>query len=373
MALLYVSEWGCSGYALAARAYLLALQSWRHPLTWCPVGWSKGPARPYAGPTGDPLLEPLRAQHPGYRRALLHLVPTLHADWMLQTDEAVAYTTWETDRLPPAWVDRLNRLQRVLVPCTWNREVFENSGVRVPVQVVPHMVPDDLEDLPLGPDAQQPFTFYTIAPWTRRKALDLLLEAYWQAFPTGERVRLVVKTGRHDRTRHSEVFALRHLLNLGNGTARTVARLRRRHRRPAPVQLLAGDRARRDILRLHHTSHCFVSMSRGEGWGLGTFEAAALGKPVICPAYGGQMDYLEPALCHLVDYRLVPCSVGCWERHYGGEGQRWAEPSVEHAAQLMRQVFVDYQEAQARAAALRSLIRQRFCRQAVLPGLLAAC
>ena len=42
---------------------------------------------------------------------------------------------------------------------------------------------------------------------------------------------------------------------------------------------------------------------RGGGWG--AFEAARLGKPVIMTGYGGQLDYLDAELSHLVDYTLV--------------------------------------------------------------------
>lgn len=374
MALLYISEIGCSGYALAAREYVLALQGHGRPLTWCPVRWSRGPAEPYRGPCRDAALDRLRARHPVYERVVLHLVPSMHAGWMTeclpQGRGAVAYTVWETDRLPPDWTARLNRLERVLVPCAWNRDVFQASGVRVPVEVVPHMVPADVEDL-VGDPAETPFTFYTVAPWTRRKALDLLVEAYCQAFPAGEKVRLVLKTGSRDRTLHSELWGLRHLVNLGSSTARTVARLQAAHRRPPPVELLTGELPRERVLELHRRGHCFVSMSRAEGWGLGAFEAAAAGNPVISPGYGGQMDYLDPELAYLVDFRLAPCRVGAWERHYGENGQRWAEPVVEDAARQMRKVFEHYREAREKAMTLRSRIRERFRKDAVLPALLA--
>src|SRR3712207_5945935 len=49
----------------------------------------------------------------------------------------------------------------------------------------------------------------------------------------------------------------------------------------------------------------------------------------------------------LVDYKLVTIEE---TRALYRAGYRWAEPSVEHAAQLMRQVFEDREEAQALGA-----------------------
>jgi glycosyltransferase involved in cell wall biosynthesis len=297
-------------------------------------------------------------------------MPHLYGSWMSSGVPAAGYTAWETDRVPHSWTVQLNRLGRVLVPCRWNRETLLASGVTTPVDVVPHILPGDVARLD-PPAPAGPFTFYCIAPWSVRKGVDLLVRAYWQAFPNGEPVRLVLKTSERDLTRHSRTFALWRLARLWHTSRRALARLRSRHGRPAPVELIAGDRSRSEILDVHRAGHCFVSLTRGEGWGLGAFEAAGVGNPVVITGLGGHLDFLDPDLAYLVDYELAPCRVGHWESSFDA-GQRWAEPSLEHAAWQMRQVYERFAEARERAMALRQRVRARFSPDAVLPALRAA-
>ena len=70
-----------------------------------------------------------------------------------------------------------------------------------------------------------------------------------------------------------------------------------------------------------------------------------LGKPVIATGYSGNLDFMTEGNSLLVDYRLVPIGPGA--PPYPADGE-WAEPDVEHAAELMRLVFDD----RAAAAAL---------------------
>jgi glycosyltransferase involved in cell wall biosynthesis len=81
---------------------------------------------------------------------------------------------------------------------------------------------------------------------------------------------------------------------------------------------------------------CYVSLHRSEGFGLTPAEAMALGKPVIATAYSGNLDYMTPKNSYLVDYELR--DIGAGNAPYPTEGQ-WAEPDIEHAARLMREVF----------------------------------
>lgn len=47
-----------------------------------------------------------------------------------------------------------------------------------------------------------------------------------------------------------------------------------------------------DMGPLHLAGDAFISLTRGEGFGVGAFEAAAAGKPVIMTGWGGRLDFL---------------------------------------------------------------------------------
>jgi hypothetical protein len=65
-------------------------------------------------------------------------------------------------------------------------------------------------------------------------------------------------------------------------------------------------------------------------------EALQLGLHVICTGYSGNVDFCQPPYAELVKYRLVRVKKAQYPR---SSGQVWAEPSVRHAAQLMRQFY----------------------------------
>ena len=200
------------------------------------------------------------------------------------------------------------------------------------------------------------YVFYVIGTWTSRKAIASLITAYLAAFTKHDAVTLVIHTGPEDRiagrafglsgegSRPAEAstwFALARLLAGRADPPRIVLSTRR----PSP----AGVR------ELHAGGNCFVTLSRGEGWGLGAFDAGAAGNPAILTGWGGSQDYLPAGYPYQVDYELIPTAEDppdeWWEPP---PGDRWAKANLEHAAGLMRQVDSTPDEAAARGGASSS-------------------
>lgn len=303
---------------------------------------------------------------------IAHLVPEHYpaVRTVVAGGPLVAHTVWETDRLPARWADLLNALDAVLVPCEWNREVFAAGGVTTPIDVVPHVVcdpvPGDRGALGLPDDD---VVFYTIARWDARKAPWLALRAYLEAFTAADPVALVVKT-----TQESLAPPLGEWgsgTGLAGTTALEVARLIREYRRPARVRLdVAPDVPTERIAGLHTRGDCYVSLARGEGWGLGAFDACAYGNPVVTTGWGGQLDYLGLDQEWLVDYEIVPVSHRVQSSY--SPDQNWAEPSIEHGVELLRKVAADLDGARRRAAPLRERVRRDYAPPVVAGKLLAA-
>jgi glycosyltransferase involved in cell wall biosynthesis len=111
---------------------------------------------------------------------------------------------------------------------------------------------------------------------------------------------------------------------------------------------------------LHARGDCYVSLTHAEGWGLGAFEAAAAGNPVIITGFGGAPEFLPPDLASFVDYEMGPAVGHGFERRvYCGEG-RWAMPSVKDGSRLMRWAFENREEARRRGRCLREHVRREF-------------
>ena len=82
----------------------------------------------------------------------------------------------------------------------------------------------------------------------------------------------------------------------------------------------------------------FLSLHRSEGFGLGLAESMFLGKPVVATDWSGNRDFMNRENSCPVNYRLIRL-----EQNIGsyGRGQIWADPDLEHAAELMARLVGD--------------------------------
>lgn len=364
----YVSFYDASGYGIAAKRYLKGLLRAGVRLTWTPMvsgtGWGRSFGyESFEGRTvGEPELDRVCNLPVDYDTVIVHTVPEYFPVWAEKErgKKIIGYTVWETDRPPRHWPALLNGVDRVFVPCRWNREVFEGAGVTRPIDVVPHV----LDDLPLpptrGPGGDRPgdYVFYTIGTWTVRKALWNTIRCYLDTFRRDDPALLVVKTTDRDFTRRSWSRFLK-------STAWSLQKIRREYRRPGRVRLITEYLTDEEMLGLHARGDCYISLCRSEGWGLGAFDAAGYGRPVIITGYGGQLDYLPEQLSYLVDYDLIPVDDPGARRSYS-EDQSWAEPRLGSGSRWMRHVFEHREEAKKRSEQLQDHVRANFSAPVVI-------
>lgn len=266
----------------------------------------------------------------------------------------IALTTWETHQVPEAFVRPIDQgFHAVIVPSQFCERSFVAGGAKSKIHVVPHGFDPDFWKLPpLEREPTQAYRFYTIGAWNGRKNPAGVLKAYLCAFTRGDPVLLAL-FGQID---HNEV---RQICAASGLPAEAL---------PHIVCQDPGTLDESALYTAHALGDCYVSATRCEGWGLGLFEAACLGKTIISPLYGGQREFLEHwgedgvdvddeiiyPWCHSVDYQLTPC--------YGSEvrgeiarredgtlvqkstiaippgvnaKQLWAEPDLEDLAQRM--------------------------------------
>lgn len=119
----------------------------------------------------------------------------------------------------------------------------------------------------------------------------------------------------------------------------------------------------RDLLKLKCGSDCYISLHKSEGWGFGMIEAMNLRVPVVCTAYSGNMDFCSDDTVWLVDYEEKQLRHG--EYIFVRPGSKWAEPSIDHAAQQLRAAYDDPARRQAKADAAYAYIRENFSARAI--------
>lgn len=276
--------------------------------------------------------------------------------------KAVAYTTWETNKFPDGIMEDVVRVfDRILFPCRWNKETYQklfasahDDGLRYwqgddvytkeKAGVVPHA---------LSPEwwaaakrnrqpGEGPFTFLWVGTWTERKNPIGVLQAYFSEFRAGENVLLKIVT---------PSFPPEDIASLARSSF--FAEL--------PEVSIVGKAGMRlseeEMRQLYVDADCYVTLARGEGWGLGAFEAAAVGLPVICPDYGGFKDFISlgfyPLNCFERAAWTPETTSGNVMRVAGLEirpvqvnapngvriDQRWAEPDMGRAMMYMRKLY----------------------------------
>jgi glycosyltransferase involved in cell wall biosynthesis len=101
------------------------------------------------------------------------------------------------------------------------------------------------------------------------------------------------------------------------------------------IVLVAESLPRDELLALYGCCDVFLSLHRSEGFGRGMAEALQLGVDVIATDFGGNTDFCTGPLAHPVRWRPAPIPRGAYPC---ADGHSWAEPDLEHAAELMQQV-----------------------------------
>lgn len=194
------------------------------------------------------------------------------AGWLTGHAERVLVTVCESNRIPQTWVDECNAATLVVVPSEWCRVAFLESGVKVPVEVVPHGVwPVPVEPQPL-PEKLTLLHVSGSLTFAARKGTAALLRAFREFVNEHPEARLLLKmpvTG--GVLRAIEVVELeKHVTVLDSPTLSPEA-----------------------MGRLLRRVHAVVQPSRAEGFGIVPLEARYQGTPVVVTHCTGHWDHAD--------------------------------------------------------------------------------
>lgn len=225
--------------------------------------------------------------------------------------KTIWYTMWESTTIPASNVALMNRATAVIVPCEWCKTSFEESGVSVPIHVVP-LGFDPAIFTPQPILTHNPLVFGVagrVRHCPKRKGVQEAIDAFVQAFPNIDDVRLHVKIHPDDPIKVTDprVKLFREIME--------------------PYQLAHW---------LHGIS-ALITFARAEGFGLWPIHAIACGRPVIGCHYSGQADFLNKENSFALPYREVAVDgVGDSNVEYDGT---WAQPNQKQAVELLQTIY----------------------------------
>ena len=336
----YIGQSGTSGYASAAKGYLADYVLRNTAVSWMPLLFdnSNNDKNYYVDALAESVIG---ISYDSYDTLILHSTPDIWNDLLLthntKVKNVVGYCTWETNKLPSKWVDCINLVPEVWVPSIFNKECFINSGVKSTIKVVPHiwhhqnLINKDIitiYDHVRNVVPKNKYTFYSIGELNFRKGIEDLVTVFDKFNDSYPETQLLLKVHYRDYRPANRQYCINTIKKLTNklGTS---------------IHIILDNLSNRDILSLHSFGDCYVSLNKGEGFGLTIFDAFNYGKKVVTTGYGGQVDYLGLDYDGLVKYKIDKVSgMESFSTNYSVD-QEWAYPDLEHVYELMKKCYED--------------------------------
>jgi len=273
----------------------------------------------------------------------------------LRDKHLTGYWAWELPNVPPSWSRGYRCVHDIAVPSRFVASAVAARSAGRPVMVAPHPVALDppppavrRQGAPYSP--AQPFTVMSVlnvASGFERKNPLALITAFRQAFGNDPSARLRLSVVNAD-----------HFPPAGSAITKAVAG-------QANIEVNWHSMDRDAFRAWWGTPDLYASLHRAEGFGLPLAEAMCAGYPVLATGWSGNLEFMTEDNAFLVGYRLADIK-DPQAKYSPAEGQ-WAEPDIDHAARLMRQIRGEPALAADRAERARMDIITRcdsasFCR-----------
>jgi glycosyltransferase involved in cell wall biosynthesis len=291
----------------------------------------------------------------------------------------------ETTKVSPAWLQKVNEMNKIIVPSTFAKWGFENTTyqgqdqfgnpatlkLQTPIEVIPYPVRDDVvasSELPSLGLQDDDFAYLMVGQWGPRKNMDNAIR-WWLEENWEQDVTLVVKTSHRRNNIMDREFTENRLKALLRSIKLDATK------RKCSLRLLHGDMSEAEMkaLYLHPAIKCMVTATHGEGFGLPLFEFAQTGKLIVAPGWSAHLDFLsyqnekgEKANGFLeVDYTVAPIQKeAVWDGVLQADSS-WCYPDEASYKQRVRQARTKFKKWEPKAQAVSERITSVFAAEQV--------
>ena len=273
----------------------------------------------------------------------------------------------ETDRCNPKWIDSCNKMDHIIVPSTFTKNVLKRSGLcTTNITVIPewfnvNIVKNSLDDIELR--LKTDFNFLLISqlngnnPEDDRKNIFNTIKWICEEFKDNQNVGIVLKTNMGKGTTIDKKMTKNMLKQMISAIGK---------KEFPKIYLIHGNMKSEEVANIYKNKKikCLVSATRGEGYGLPLVDAAAAGIPVVATNWSGHLDFLKDKFLK-VNYQLGTIRKEKADNRIFFEGFRWAYPDEKSFKEKISYAYNNYEKVKNNALELKSEVLDNFSESAV--------
>lgn len=292
----------------------------------------------------------------------------------------------ETNLCSPQFIEGMNKMQLVIVPSNFIKQVFEISSYNkmnkytnqiegilkceVPIEVLfegadievykktNEIHKDILDEINKIPEN---FLFLFVGHWLQgtlgndRKDLGMLIKTFFQTFrnlPAPPALLLKTSRGNFSSSDREDIInriqKIRELFNKKDELPN--------------VYVLHGDLTDEEMNSLynHPKIKTHVSFTHGEGFGRPLLEASLSGKPIIAPNWSGHTDFLKPELSTLLSGKLIDVDESVIWEPIIIRNSKWFQVDYNYASQMLKDIKRNYKLYLEKALKQKNYSRDNF-------------
>lgn len=266
----------------------------------------------------------------------------------------------ETTKCSKKWFDCCNKMDKIIAPSKHAlKSVLANGKLEKRAHVVneplnPLVLKKD-EDFNLNLNADFNFLIVSqltdMSPSHDRKNIIKTIKSFCEKFDGNENVGLVIKTNIGRSTRADRIRTKILLEKIVKESRKTeFPKVTMVHGLLTPQEMSA--------IYSHPKIKCFVSLTRGEGYGLPLMEAAACELPIMATNWSGHLDFLKDFI--KINYSLVSIPDSKADGRIFEKNTFWAEASEDDFKKKLDWVIKNYDTLKKSAKKQSKRIKKDF-------------